>query len=77
MLEKIRSKMAEAFNLEPETVLPDSSLKDDLGLDSLDLYELVVALEDEYGIQLPEEELMEIVTVEDIIDMLQRHDIDE
>lgn len=77
MLEKIREKMMDAFNLDPNTVSPESSLKDDLGLDSLDLYELVVALEEEYGIQLPEDELLEIVTVGDIIDMLARHNIEE
>ncbi|MDO4477788.1 MAG: acyl carrier protein [Lachnospiraceae bacterium] len=75
MIDKVREKMSEVLNLDPDIITEDSNLKDDLGLDSLDLYELVVSIEEEYDIQLPEEELLDIATVSDILTMLANHNI--
>ncbi len=49
---------------------PDTSFKDDLGADSLDLFELVMALEDEYSVEIPAEELTDLTTVGSVIDYL-------
>ena len=49
--------IAEQLNCDAETITADTSFKDDLGADSLDLFELVMALEDEYNIEIPAEEL--------------------
>ena len=51
-------------------------LKDDLGADSLDLFELVMALEDEYNIEIPAEELTELATVGDVIEYLKGRGIE-
>ena len=51
MLEKIKEILVEQLNCDADSINEDTSFKDDLGADSLDLYEMVMALEDEYGIE--------------------------
>ena len=58
------------MNCDGETIGLDTSFKDDLGADSLDLFELVMALEEEYGLEIPAEELSDVETVGDIIEYL-------
>ena len=70
MLEKMREMIAEQLNCEADTITADTSFKDDLGADSLDLSELVMALEDEYNIEIPAEELSDLNTVGDVIEYL-------
>ncbi|MGI6093849.1 MAG: acyl carrier protein [Lachnospiraceae bacterium] len=70
MLEKMRKIIAEQLHCDEGCIHADTSFKDDLGADSLDILELVMALEDEYSIELPAEELQDIVTVEDVIEYL-------
>ena len=53
MLERVSEIITEQFNLEGVTITEESSFKDDLGADSLDLFELVMAFEEEYGIEIP------------------------
>ena len=56
MLEKMSEMIAEQLNCDAETITADTSFKDDLGADSLDLFGLVMALEDEYNIEIPAED---------------------
>ena len=70
MLEKMREMIAEQLNCEADTITADTSFKDDLGADSLDLFELVMDLEDEYNIEIPAEELSDLNTVGDVIEYL-------
>ena len=70
MLEKMREIIAEQLNCDGETIGLDTSFKDDLGADSLDLFELVMALEEEYGLEIPAEELADVETVGDVIEYL-------
>lgn len=70
MLEKMREIIAEQLNCDESDINADTNFKDDLGADSLDLFELVMALEEEYGMEIPAEELTEIVTVGDVLDYL-------
>ena len=70
MLEKMREMIAEQLNCEADTITADTSFKDDLEADSLDLFELVMALEDEYNIEIPAEELSDLNTVGDVIEYL-------
>ena len=58
-------------------LLTDTSFKDDLGADSLDLFELVMALEDEYSVEIPAEELQELTTVGAVIDYLKNKGVEE
>ena len=70
MLEKMKEMLAEQLNCEASIITPETSFKDDLGADSLDLFELVMALEDEYNVEIPAEELTDLNTVGDVIDYL-------
>lgn len=70
MPENMREIIAEQLNVDVNEITLETSFKDDLGADSLDLFELVMALEDKYDIELPSDELSNIVTVEDVINYL-------
>ena len=69
--------MAEQLNCDGETIGLDTSFKDDLGADSLDLFELVMALEEEYGLEIPAEELSDVETVGDIIEYLKNKGVED
>ena len=60
----------EQLNLEGVEITEDSSFKDDLGADSLDLFELVMAFEEEYGVEIPSEDLEQITTVGAVIEYM-------
>lgn len=70
MLEKIRAILVEQLGVEASEVTEATSFKDDLGADSLDLFELVTNLEDEYSIEVPAEELEKLTTVGKVIEYL-------
>ncbi len=70
--EKLRGMIAEILSIEPESIRPDTKLKDELGADSLDLFQLVVELEERYDVEVPDDELEKIVTVQDALDMAKR-----
>ena len=67
MLEKMKEIIAEQLNVDAEAVLAESSFKEDLGADSLDLFELVMALEDEYSVEIPAEDLEQLTTVGEVM----------
>ncbi len=67
MLERIKEIVAENLGVDAEAITKETSFKDDLSADSLDLFELVTALEDEYGIEIPSEDLEKIETVGDVL----------
>ena len=70
MLERVVEIIKEQLNLDGVEITEDSSFKDDLGADSLDLFELVMALEEEFGVEIPSEDLSSIVTVNDVVEYL-------
>ncbi|MDO4317836.1 MAG: acyl carrier protein [Lachnospiraceae bacterium] len=73
MFEKIQSMVAEQLGAEVSTITMDTNFKEDLGADSLDLFELVTALEEEYGISIPAEELEQLATVSDVVKYVEAH----
>lgn len=73
MLEQIKEMVAENLGVDAADVTETSSFKEDLGADSLDLFELVMALEDEFGIEIPTEDLEQIATVGDVINYINDH----
>ena len=77
MLEKMIPIIAEQLNCDGETIGLDTSFKDDLGADSLDLFELVMALEEEYGLEIPAEELADVETVGDVIEYLKSKGVED
>ena len=76
MLEKVVAIIQEQLNLEGVDITESSSFKDDLGADSLDLFELVMALEEEFGTEIPSEDLEKIATVGEVIEYLKAKDIE-
>ncbi len=70
MLDKIKEIIIEQLNLQGVEITEDTSFKDDLGADSLDLFELVMAFEEEFGIEMPQDDLENIETVGDVINLL-------
>ena len=76
MLEKMKEMLAEQLNCDASIITPETSFKDDLGADSLDLFELVMALEDEYNVEIPAEELTDLNTVGDVIEYLKNKGVE-
>lgn len=70
MLEKMIPIIAEQLNVDEAEVKPEANFKDDLGADSLDLFELVMALEEEFDVEIPSEDLQSIATVNDVMEYL-------
>lgn len=73
MLDKIIDIIREQLNIDDVEITEETSFKDDLGVDSLDLLELVMAFEEEYGMELDPEELEGIQTVGDVMDFIKKY----
>ena len=73
MFETIKGIIVDTLQVDESEVKKSTVLRDDLGADSLDLFELAMALEDEYGLEIETEDLDSIVTVEDILVYLEEH----
>lgn len=73
MFEEIKTIVAENLGVEEDSITMESSFKDDLKADSLDLFEMVMALEENYGIEIPTDDLDQLETVADVIDYIQSH----
>jgi len=66
MLEKVKAIVADSMGIEAETLTAETSFKKDLGADSLDLFEIVSAMEEEFDIEIPTEDLETIQTIGDV-----------
>jgi acyl carrier protein len=73
LTERIIKLIAEQFNVEEDTISLETSFKDDLNADSLDLVELIMALEDEFGLEVEDEEVENIKTVGDAKEYIKRN----
>ena len=77
MLEKLIDIVAEQLHVEDTEVKPETDFKEDLRADSLDLFELVMALEEEYDVEIPTEDLEKLTTVQAVLDYLKQKGIEE
>lgn len=77
MLEKIKSNIVDQLGVDEENITLETSLKDDLGADSLDLFELVMKLEEDFEIEIPSDDLESIQTVGDMVQYLKGKGIAE
>ena len=77
MLEKMIATIAQQLGIDEDQIRSESSFKDDLGADSLDLFELVMNLEEEYSIEIPSDDLLTLATVGDVVAYLKNHGIEE
>ena len=73
MTEKIIALTAEHLGIDADSISETSSFKEDLGVDSLDLFELVMELEEEFGIEIPSEDLENLTTVADVAKYIEDH----
>lgn len=67
VFEKVRQILCEHFSLDESEIMQDSSIADDFGGDSLDLMEIIMALEDEFDINIPDEDVEDLKNVDDIV----------
>lgn len=70
---KVKEIIVEQLNADAEAVVPDAKFVDDLGADSLDTVELVMALEEEFGVEIADEDAEKILTVADAINYIKEH----
>jgi acyl carrier protein len=68
--ERVKKIIAEQLGVEEEEITPESSFVEDLGADSLDTVELVMAFEEEFGIEIPDEDAEKILTVQNSVDYI-------
>lgn len=73
MFEKVQSIIAEQLGVNADSVTTDSSLVEDLGADSLDMVELIMAFSDEFDIDIPDDAAEGIVTVGDVVEYLKKN----
>ncbi|HIX30174.1 MAG TPA: acyl carrier protein [Candidatus Blautia stercoravium] len=71
-LEKLQKIIAEVLNVDAEEVTPDTTFVDDLGADSLDIFQIVMGIEEEFDIEIPTEEVEQIVSVGDAVEQIKR-----
>lgn len=72
IFENVRDALAKQFEVDPESISLETNLIDDLGADSLDVVELIMSLEDIFGITISDEEASQLVTVRRIVEYLER-----
>ena len=72
MFEKVRDMLAKQLNLSADQIKPESDVVKDLGADSLDVVELLISLEDDYGVSIPEDDIVNVKTVQDIVEMIEK-----
>ncbi|XFA73694.1 acyl carrier protein [Thermosynechococcaceae cyanobacterium Okahandja] len=70
IFEKVKSIVADQLSVDAEKVVPEASFADDLNADSLDSVELIMALEEAFGVEIPDEEAEKLKTVQDVLDFI-------
>ncbi|NLM44001.1 acyl carrier protein [Lutispora thermophila] len=73
IFEKVQEKIAEQLGIDTDDITMESSFIEDLGADSLDIVELLMALEEEFDIEIPDEEAEKLVTVGDVVDYIKNN----
>ena len=76
MLEKMKEMIADQLSVDEDKITLESNFKEDLDADSLDLFELVMALEDEYSVEIPAEDLQNLATVGDVMNYLKEKGVE-
>ena len=72
IFETVRDTLAKQFEIDPESITMDTNLIDDIGADSLDVVELIMSLEDSYGISISDDDASNLITVRKICDYLEK-----
>lgn len=72
MFEKVKEILAEQLNVKADKIKPESKIVEELGADSLDVVELLMSVEDQFGISVTDEEAVNLKTVNDIVTLLEK-----
>ena len=73
VLEKVKAILSEQFDVEEDTITPDTSITQDLGADSLDVVDLLMSIEDEFEIEIPDGEVENIKTVGELVSYIENN----
>lgn len=73
VLDQIKEILKDTMDIDESKITLDAKLKEDLGLDSLDSVELIMSAEEEFGIEIPDEDVMNFKTVNDIVNYIEEH----
>ena len=68
--EKLEKIIAEVLNVDPDEITMETTFQDDLGADSLDVYQIIMGIEEEFDIEIPAETAEQVTTVEDAVEMI-------
>lgn len=71
VFEAIKTILGEQLEVDPETITMDTNIADDLSADSLDVVELLMSVEDEFGVEIPDDKIEELKTVGSVVDYIQ------
>ena len=77
MFDKVKAIFEEQLGVSQDEMQLDTNFKDDLGVDSLDLYEIVMKMEEEFDVEIPAEELEDVATFEDVLNYLKSKGVEE
>jgi acyl carrier protein len=70
--EKLTEILVSEFEIEPEKITPEASIQSDLGIDSLDVVDMVVLIQDEFGIKLQSQDFKDVKTFDDLVNLLEK-----
>ena len=73
IIDKVKEIVAEQLGIDKESILPESNILEDLGADSLDVIELLMTLEEEYGISIPDDQIGQVKTISEIVDLIEKN----
>ena len=73
VLEQVKAILAEQFDVEEDKITADTDLQEDLGADSLDVVDLLMSIEDEFEVEVPDEEIENIKTVGSLVSYIEAH----
>ena len=68
--EKLKTIIAEVLNVDPDEITMETTFQDDLGADSLDVYQIIMGIEEEFDIEIPAESAEQVTTVEEAVEMI-------
>ncbi len=72
IIEKVKELLAEQLGIDTKTINDDSNILEDLGADSLDIIEMLMTLEDEYGVTIPDDQINQVKTVKEVAELIEK-----
>ncbi len=73
VLEKVKMILANQFDVEEDTITPETNIQEDLGADSLDVVDMLMSLEDEFDVEIPDEKIETMRTVSDVVTYIEEN----